>query len=1067
MTRLVWQRSALPVLCASDVVVAGGSLAGVSAALYLARTGRRVTLVEPRTYLGYEVTAVLRPWIPEPPEGVALPEVVAACIEASNTCVAAGEFPLHPDAVKTRLEDLLLEAGVGLLYASTPVGVCVRNDAVQGIVIANKSGRQVLTCQVLVDATPTALLARLSGAPSQPLPKTAYYTITLEFDGVAFQEEGVMVEGLAEIEVPAHLGVKDGRLVTHRGYRPGSRSYQHGHTLIECAFELPARVETAFDLTTRYIAARQKAIDVASYLLWEHPYFRLAHLGSISQDLCGPQAGSLAGPAPAWASGTGDAAVCAAPVAGLWCLNEAARVVDGTFRDPVAASHVGTAVARAISAHWQTTAVPAIASRPASPAQSPGLQICEPESPQRGCLYEQWPVEPSPISIIADVDVLVVGGGTSGAIATVVAAREGARTCVVEMNPGLGGTGTYGGVKAYWAGWQRGFTAQSREWVNRMHDRLRYPPTHGLVGEWNIEAKVQALTCEAQNAGAQVLFGACVFGALVQDNAVRGVVAATPLGMAAILGKVVIDATGDGDVAVFAGAGSVYGSARDHAVMWFSLPQFSEPGHTRNNFTSMVDVSNVKDYTRAILSGRRRGGRLHDHGMYVAARESRHVDGDVKQTLTDQLLHRCWPDVINVAMSNNDIKGQISSDWMRIGLIPPNLQIESPYRMLLPRGLGGILVVGKAVSASRDALASIRMQPDLENLGGAAGLAAVQAVQKGIGLREIDVRALQEQLVEIGVLPEDVLTRQLAPLHYSDTEVEALIAEMMVDLSPLHAYSQMPLNEVSMQRIPLVEVVCAGPQAVPLLERALSRAVGPARVRVAQALAILQSPAAAPVLAAALEQLLAGSRLPQRGAPIQHAVKFAPDQAAMPDAAYLLYALGLTRDRCALPVWQRVVGLLAFATEEDVWSQDKGVFAYVDAVCLGAERLGDPAAIPILKQLHSYEPFRGKQLASGFQADYLLERPAYLEVVIGRALARCGGPDGVVILINYLNDARALLAEQAHDELVAISGCDFDKDAAAWGEWLESAGESLPPVPWSSPPEPTAAWNETVLRKAP
>jgi hypothetical protein len=44
--------------------------------------------------------------------------------------------------------------------------------------------------------------------------------------------------------------------------------------------------------------------------------------------------------------------------------------------------------------------------------------------------------------------------------------------------------------------------------------------------------------------------------------------------------------------------------------------------------------------------------------------------------------------------------------------------------------------------------------------------------------------------------------------------------------------------------------------------------------------------------------------------------------------------------------------------------------------------------------------------------------------------------DGFVILINYLRDLRAIMAEHAHTELVAITGQDFGKDPAAWGEWL-------------------------------
>jgi hypothetical protein len=137
----------------------------------------------------------------------------------------------------------------------------------------------------------------------------------------------------------------------------------------------------------------------------------------------------------------------------------------------------------------------------------------------------------------------------------------------------------------------------------------------------------------------------------------------------------------------------------------------------------------------------------------------------------------------------------------------------------------------------------------------------------------------------------------------------------------------------------------------------------------------------------------------------------------------------------------------------------------VDALCIGAEQLGDPAAIPILKQLHSYPPFRHKELLNGFQADYLKERVAYLEVVIGRALARCGSPEGVITLINYLNDVRGNLAEHAHDHLVAVTGQDFGNDMAAWSQWLEMEGDRLKPVPWLEPGDPVAAWGEAILTR--
>ena len=68
--------------------------------------------------------------------------------------------------------------------------------------------------------------------------------------------------------------------------------------------------------------------------------------------------------------------------------------------------------------------------------------------------------------------------------------------------------------------------------------------------------------------------------------------------------------------------------------------------------------------------------------------------------------------------------------------------------------------------------------------------------------------------------------------------------------------------------------------------------------------------------------------------------------------------------------------------------------------------------------------------------------------------------------MNYLGDARALLAEHAHAELVAIAGQDLGKNVAAWGQWLEREGETLGPVPWTGLTDPQVAWEEEILIEA-
>jgi hypothetical protein len=726
----------------------------------------------------------------------------------------------------------------------------------------------------------------------------------------------------------------------------------------------------------------------------------------------------------------------AGPARHLWCLQTAARLDDAqlaSLRDPVYASLLGTALAERITAQWdQVVAKGTRAERAPVPGKPlPVLVVREPDGPQRGRRYEAQPISRSEVPILRSADVLVVGGGTSGATAAITAARQGMRTVLLEMNPGLGGTGTLGGVDSYWFGRRVGFSAQVEQWVEAAHDALDYEGRR-----WNIEAKMHALLQEAERADVEVLLNGVVTGAVMEGNRVCGVVVATRFGLFAVLAQVTIDATGDGDVAAFAGADAVYGAARDHVVMWYSLAQFAEPGRTRNNFTSMVEVSNVEDYTRAILAGRRRGRDCHDHGIYVAPRESRHVLGDVVLTLTDQLVGRRWPDVINVHFSNHDVKGKTSSDWLRLGLIPPNLEVEIPYRALLPRGIEHILVAGKAISATRDALPAIRMQADLENLGGVVGLAAAQAVRKGVAPRDIDVVELQRALVESGVLPADVLTRTLASEAMTEAELEAHVASLDAD-RPLYAYSDMEMDQVFRGRIPFVDVCAAGERAVSVLERALAAAPakGRARVRIAQALAMCGSRAGVPVLIAEIERHLADDVLPARASQIRHS-GLPPDQGAMPDVVYLIYALGMARDRRSLAIWARVVDLVE-PSEENLRNRLKGTFYYVDAVCYGAERLGDPAAIPLLKSLHAHASLRDQVALSGFQPDFVLERQAMLELAIGRALARCGSTEGVEVLIAYLDDSRALLAEGAHSELVAIGGCDHGKNVLAWMEWLE------------------------------
>jgi len=1058
------RRPSLPVLRSAEVVIAGGSLAGVAAALELARVHREVLLVEPRTCLGREITATLRPWLPR---SAPLPALLEACTGVQNpyqypnpnirpgalppiTYTPTGdEIALKLDKVKLTLEDLLLGAGVGLLYASYPVGLCLEGGTLCGLIIGNKSGRQVLTCKMLLDATETSVTARLAGAAFEAPPSSeVIFCRTIEFEGVQPLTD-------TTLQVPEELGLVGSRVTLHRGYRGTS------HVLVECAFNLRVQEYGPAEVMRREIEARKRTFALVSHLVAKVPAFDKAFLAATSYELAGPHTSRLAGPEPSWAGGLGSVEVAAlggpvplaalaGPVKGLWCLG-AARLTDSQaarLRDPLAAVAVGEAFARAAAGRWDAMsslgAAAPVGARVA-PAPAGALEVREPESPQRGRRYPLRPVAPTAVPVVRNVDVLVVGGGTSGATAAAATAREGVKTLVLEMNPGLGGTGTIAGVDSYWFGRRVGFAARVTEKVKEVHDSIHYATEKGNTPRWNIEAKMFALLREAEQAGAEVLFNTIITGTIVEGSQVRGVTAATRYGPCAVLSKVVIDATGDGDVAFFAGAESVYCSAMDHFGMWCNFAQLNTPGRNWNHFTSSVDTGNIEDATRKILAGRRRGNNCHDHGIYLAARESRHILGDALVTMTDLYRDRRWPDVINLHYSNSDMKGKTTSQWFLVGLIAPHFEAEIPYRALLPKGLENILIVGKAFSTTHDALAGIRQQADLENLGGVAALAAAKAVKEGRTPRRIDVAELQQRLVQEGILPKEVLTRKLKPCRYTDAELKALVAAMIGD-KPLLAYQKMEMFEVFRGKIPFIEVCTAGPRVVPMLEAALETARGEARVVLAKALALYGSQTAVPVLLSEIDKALTGlPKVPARTNDVNHA-GFPPDMGAVPDVLYLVYALGMIGDRRALPVWRRIAEILD-PREEDFRHRFQNTFCYVDSICFGAERLGDPEAIPILEKLHAYPTLREQVARKGFQPDYFKERQAMCELSIGKALSRCGSAKGYALVIAYLEDNRAALAEQAHSHLVRVTGRDYGKDAGLWRAWLRRAADSLRPQP--------------------
>src|SRR5690606_29698049 len=180
-------------------------------------------------------------------------------------------------------------------------------------------------------------------------------------------------------------------------------------------------LDPAADATEREIAARATTMAVAADLLRDHPAFAGAELAAASPELHGPTARPSS----------------AMPIPGLHVLDLGGGCKGGFETRPY-------------------TVDPRFTFRRVA---SGDIRDLLPDA-----------ILPAAISVAATADILVAGGGTSGATAAIVAGRSGASTSLVEMNPGLGGTGTYGGVHSYWFGRRAGFAADLSGWVAEAHE---------------------------------------------------------------------------------------------------------------------------------------------------------------------------------------------------------------------------------------------------------------------------------------------------------------------------------------------------------------------------------------------------------------------------------------------------------------------------------------------------------------------------------------------------------------------------------------------------------------------
>lgn len=159
------------------------------------------------------------------------------------------------------------------------------------------------------------------------------------------------------------------------------------------------------------------------------------------------------------------------------------------------------------------------------------------------------------IPVVAEPDVLVVGAGPAGFSAAVCCARQGVKTMLVEQTGEVGGVAT-SGLMSHWTGNTKGGFYE--EILDRSSEAAGDWDTAGFNGSMrqiiNPEKLKTVMLQMLEEAGVRLRLYTFSSEAIVENNKIRGIIVQSKAGRQAVLAKIVIDATGDGDIAASAGA---------------------------------------------------------------------------------------------------------------------------------------------------------------------------------------------------------------------------------------------------------------------------------------------------------------------------------------------------------------------------------------------------------------------------------------------------------------------------------------------------------------------------------